>query len=82
VVTRQEDFCYICGDGVPKQKKRELKRRQVSTLTNLVFLASLAFTAYCFLSIHKLSLPITLGISASLLLMRIFADRLANRRAN
>jgi len=82
VVTKHEDFCYMCGDSVPKQKKREPQRRQVSTLTNLVFLASLAFTAYCFLAIHKLSLPTTLGISASLLLMRIFADRLANRRAN
>jgi hypothetical protein len=82
VITRHEDFCYICGDSVPKQKKREVQRRQVSVWTNLVFLASLAFTAYCFFAEHKLSLPVTLAVSASLLLARIFAERLVNRNSN
>jgi hypothetical protein len=82
VITRHEDFCYMCGDSVPKQKKREVQRRQVSGWTNLVFLASLAFTAYCFFAQHKLSLPVTLAVSASLLLARIFAERLVNRNSN
>jgi hypothetical protein len=82
IVTRQEDSCYACGDRVPKQARATLKQRPVSPLTNVVFMASLAFTAYCFLAEHKLSLPVTLTISASLLLIRIIAERLVNRNAN
>jgi hypothetical protein len=81
VMTRDEDQCYICGDSRPKQKEA-VKQRPVSALTNLVFLASLAFTAYCFFAEHKLSLPTTLAISASLLLIRIFAEKLVNRNSN
>ena len=72
----------MCGDSVPKQKERTIERRQVSALTNLVFLASLGLTAYSFLAAHKLSLTATLAVSATLLLIRIFAERLVNRRAN
>lgn len=82
VVTRDEDFCYVCGDSVPKQVKSAVKQRPVSGLTNLVFLASLVFTAYCFFAVHKLSLPVTLAISATLLLIRIFAERLVNKNSN
>lgn len=82
VVTRHEDYCYVCGDGVPKQAKAAVKARPVSALTNVVFLASLTFTAYCFFAEHKLSLPVTLAVSASLLLLRIFAERLANGKSN
>jgi hypothetical protein len=80
-MTRDEDQCYICGDSRPKQKVA-VQNRPVSALTNLVFLASLAFTAYCFFAEHKLSLPTTLAISASLLLIRIFAEKLVNRNSN
>ncbi|HTB18859.1 MAG TPA: hypothetical protein VK708_12120 [Bryobacteraceae bacterium] len=79
VVTREEDYCYICGDSVPKQKDKAVQRRPVSAWTNTVFLASLAFTAYCFLAAHKLSLQMTLAISATLLLVRIVAEKFANR---
>ncbi len=80
IVTRDEDYCYTCGDRVPKQTKAAaLKHRPVSALTNLVFLASLAFVAYCFFAEHKLSLPVTLAISSALLLIRILAERLVNR---
>jgi hypothetical protein len=82
VVTRDEDRCYVCGDSVPKQVKAVAKARPVSPLTNLVFLASLAFTAFCFFAEHKLSLPVTLAVSGSLLLIRILAERLANRNGN
>ena len=59
-----------------------MKRQPVSGWTNTVFLASLGFTAYCFFGEHKLTLPVTLAISATLLLLRIFAERLAQRKAN
>jgi hypothetical protein len=81
VVTRLEDYCYTCGDSVPKQKEAVVKRRPVSAWTNTVFLASLAFTLYCFLAAHKLSLQMTLAVSASLLLVRIIAERYANRNS-
>jgi hypothetical protein len=79
VVTRHEDFCYMCGDSVPKQKTTAVRPRPVSALTNIVFLASLTFTGYCFFATHKLSLPVTLAASASLVLLRILGERLANR---
>lgn len=82
VVTKDEEYCYNCGDRVPKQKAVAVKHRPVSALTNLVFLASLAFTAYCFVAEHKLSLPMTLAISSALLLIRILADRLVNKNVN
>ena len=83
VVTKDEDYCYTCGDHVPRRTKAvATKQRPVSALTNLVFLASLAFTAYCFFAEHKLSLPVTLAISSALLLIRILAEKLVNRNVN
>jgi len=80
IVTRDEEYCYTCGDRVPKPRKTvAVKQSPVSALTNLVFLASLAFTAYCFFAEHKLSLPVTLAISSLLLLIRILAERLVNK---
>jgi hypothetical protein len=80
VITKQDDSCYICGDRVPKHTKvRAVKRQPVSALTNLVFMASLAFTAYCFFAERKLSLPMTLAISSALLLIRILAERFVNK---
>jgi hypothetical protein len=81
VVTKDEDQCYVCGDIVPRYAKATVKSRQVSVYTNAVFLASLAFTAYCFFAEHKFSLPVTLAISSALLLLRILADKLANRNS-
>jgi hypothetical protein len=82
VVTKDEDYCYVCGDNVPQRTQAVAKRRPVSALTNLVFIASLAFTFYCFFAEHKLSLPVTLGISSGLLLIRIGAEWLANKNLN
>ena len=82
VVTKEEEYCYICGDSVPKQATAMVKRRPMSAMTNTVFLASLAFTAYCFFAEHKLSLPVTLAISSALVLIRVFAERLANRKSD
>lgn len=82
VITKDEDSCYVCGDSVPQHAKAMVKRRPVSALTNVVFLASLAFSAYCFFGLHKLSLPMALAISSTLLLIRILAERLASRKSN
>ena len=82
VVTKDEDSCYVCGDSVPQHAKAMVKRRPVSALTNVVFLASLAFSAYCYFGLHKLSLPVTLAISCSLLLVKIVAERLDARKSN
>jgi hypothetical protein len=71
----------MCGDNTPHYKTA-VKRRPVSAWTNLVFLASLGFTAYCFFGEPKLSLTVTLAISSALLLMRIVAERLVNRNQN
>jgi hypothetical protein len=81
VVTKNEDACYVCGDSVPRQVRSRVKSRPLSPWTNLIFLASLAFTAYCFLGDHKLSLPVTLAISCTLLLIRALAERLAKRNS-
>jgi predicted amidophosphoribosyltransferase len=81
VVTKDEDYCYVCGDSVPKQPKAAVKG-PVSALTNVAFLASLAFTAYCFFAQHKLSLTVSLAISLALLLIRILAEGLTNKNSN
>jgi hypothetical protein len=80
ILTAKDDYCYHCGDRVPKFA--DTKRRPVSGLTDVVFFASLAFTAYCLLVSHKLSLPLAIAVSASLLLLRILAEHLVNRKSN
>ena len=82
VMTREEEQCYICGDSVPKRLQAAVKRPPVSAMTNVVFLASLGFTAYCFFGEHKLSLPVTLAISSILLLVRIIAEQIAKKNAH
>jgi len=80
VVTKTEDFCYMCGDSVPRQKKSEIVvHRPVSGWTNTLFLVSLAFTVYGFVAAHRLSLPTTLEISGTLLILKVVAERFANR---
>ena len=81
VVAKTDKQCYVCGDRLAKYVSFAEKRRPVSPLTNIVFLASLAFTAYCFFAEHKLSLPTTLAIASTLLLIRILAEHLANRKS-
>lgn len=81
ILTAKDDYCYHCGDRVPKFADTA-KRRPVSGWTNLVFLASLAFTAYCFLAAHALSLPLTIAVSCTLLLLRLLAEYLVKRNSN
>lgn len=82
MIARDEDSCYICGDRVPKQTKTIAKQRPVSGWTNFIFVLSLAFTAYCFFGQHTLSLPVTLAISSTLLLVRILAEKFADKSPN
>jgi hypothetical protein len=82
MVKRDEDHCYICGESVPQRPTTTVRSQPVSGLTNAMFLASLAFTAYCFFGQHKLSLPVTLAISFSLLLIRFLAERSADKNSN
>lgn len=82
VVTRNDDECYGCGAHLQRYAKSTAIRRPVSAWTNAVFFASLAFTAYCWFAEHKLSLPVTLAISSTLLLIRIVAERLAKKNSN
>lgn len=81
IVTAKDDYCYHCGDRVPKFADTT-KRRPVSGLTNVVFVASLAFAAYCFFGEHKLSLPLTTAVACTLVLLRILAEYFANRNSN
>jgi hypothetical protein len=64
---------------VEREPKAVVRRQPVSAWTNLAFLASLAFTFYCFFGAHKLSLPVTLVIASALLAIRILAERLPNK---
>jgi hypothetical protein len=82
MVAKSDDYCYICGESVPQQTKAMVRSQPVSGLTNALFLASLGFTAYCFFGQHKLSLPVTLAISCSLLLIRFLAERIADKNSN
>ncbi len=83
VVTKDEDSCYVCGDSVPRQSKAAVVNRPpVSGLTNAVFVAGLACTAYGFFGPHRPPLPVTVAISSSLLLVRIFAQRMARRKSD
>jgi hypothetical protein len=83
IVAKDEGHCWVCGYSVPKEPKVVVVRRpRVSVWTNLVFLASIVFTLYCFFTERKLSLPVTLVISSALLLIRILVERLPNRNSN
>ncbi len=75
ILTAKDDYCYHCGDRVPKFADKA-KRRPVSGWTNLVFLGSLAFTAYCFFAAHKLSMPVAIAVSVTLLGLRLLAEYL------
>jgi hypothetical protein len=81
VITAKDEYCYNCGDRVPTFPDA-VKRRPVSGWTNVVFIASLAFTAYCFFVEHKLSMPLTIAVSCTLLLLRILAEYIVNRTSN
>jgi DNA-directed RNA polymerase subunit N (RpoN/RPB10) len=81
IVARQDVVCYSCGDPIP-ESVRPWRPKRISKVGNVAFLASLGLTAFCFLSPGKLSLWPSLGLSTFLLIVRIVADRGANKDSN
>ena len=77
-------FVMFAVTACHKIKRRRLcDDRRVSTLTNIVFLASLSFTGYYLLRHRNTSfhLPTTLAIASNApMLIRILAEHLANRK--
>ena len=81
IVTPDEDHCYLCGASMPKLA-RAIAKPHSTGWANVVFLGSLAFTAYGFFGSHLFSLPMTVAISSSLLLLRIAAEWFSNKPSN
>jgi hypothetical protein len=75
LIKKTDEVCYTCGDKVPDYVREVSARQQISLLSNIVFLASLAFSLFSFLSDRPLPLTISLIVSAGFLLLRIFAER-------
>jgi hypothetical protein len=80
LVTKIDASCYVCGEKVPNYRP-VAKRKPISALSNVIFIASLGFSGYCFFSDHKLSLTVSLCISAALLLLRVIADHSPGQEA-
>lgn len=79
-MTKYDIVCYGCGDPVPK-RQRPFQPKRISKVSNIAFIASLGLTAFSFLSPHKMSLWLSIALSAAILLVRIIADRVADKQA-
>jgi hypothetical protein len=82
IVKKTDSECYMCGERVPKYVSLVVESKQFSMLSNVVFLASLGYTAFCWISEQKLPLSASLAISGTLLLVKFLADRHAKRNSN
>src|SRR5579862_4501948 len=86
VVTRQDSECYICSQPVPKARRQPWQKKEpksippVTPVSNLLFIASLALTLASFLLTPKMPLWLSLTLSGSLFIARIFTDRMAARQ--
>jgi hypothetical protein len=78
IVTKHDIVCYGCGDPVPKSQ-RPFQPKRISKVSNILFIASLGLTAFSFLSEHKMPLWLSIALSATLLIVRIIADRVADK---
>jgi hypothetical protein len=78
IVTKHDIVCYGCGDPVPKSQ-RPFQPKRISKVSNILFIASLGLTAFSFLSEHKMPLWLSIALSATLLIVRIVADRVADK---
>jgi hypothetical protein len=88
VITKTDSECYICGLAVPGAKMLSLRRKKepkptppVTPLSNLLFIASLALTLVSFLSSQKMSVGLSATLSGTLLIARIFSDRMASKQS-
>jgi hypothetical protein len=75
VVKKHDSHCYVCGEKVPRHASMVAKRKNISLASNILFILSLGFSFYSFFAQEKLSLTVSLAVSATLLLLRILADR-------
>lgn len=75
-------MCYVCGDPVPEYVQPLSTKKELSLFSNLLFVVSLGFSLYSFLSEHKLSLAVSLAVSGSLLLLKVLADQYAKHSSN
>ena len=75
VIKKTDQVCYICGDKVPDYVREVSTRHQVSLLSNILFVASLGFSLFSFLSDRPLPLTLSLIVSVSFLLFRIVGER-------
>jgi hypothetical protein len=81
IVTKHDLVCYGCGDPVPKSQ-RPFQPKRISKVSNILFIASLGLTAFSFLSEYKMPLWLSIGLSATLLIVRIIADRVADKESD
>ena len=79
VITKRDSTCYVCGEKVPRYASLASNRKNLSLFSNVLFLISLGFTGFSFLSDHKLPLTYSLAVSCTLLALKIVADRYSNR---
>jgi hypothetical protein len=87
IVARVDFECYLCGQPIPGAKKRSWHRKKevkpvppLTPLSNLLFIASLLLTVVSFVNNQKMSLWLSVTLSGTLLVARVFADRIATRR--
>jgi hypothetical protein len=87
ILTKTDKICYCCGDKVPKWVRssatplRRTPKRRRSFLSNMVFLASLALTAYTLLATNKPPLKLSLAASGVLLLVKVILDLSSGSRS-
>lgn len=80
-MTKQDVVCYGCGDPIPRAKRPSQPKR-ISKVSNIAFFASLGLTAFSLFSERKLPFTLTMALSAVLFLIRLIADRVANKRSS
>lgn len=85
ILTRSDTECYICGEPLPKWARSSAvpkpKSKRQAIVSNVVFGASLALTAYCFIAPHKPPLTVSLAASGVLLLAKLIVDWTSRGRA-
>lgn len=81
LIKKTDEVCYTCGDKVPDYARQVSARQQVSLLSNILFVASLGFSLFSFLSDRPLPLTISLIVSTGFLLLRIVAERAHNPKS-
>lgn len=77
IVAKDDLACYSCGEPIPKSARRSSvlpQRRPASKLSNVIFVVSLALTAFSFITPNKPPLSVSLAASGVLILVKVLAD--------